>query len=117
MWRSMTRISAVFLFSSFFLASAASAQPQFYDFGVPGVSIGVENPYPYYYPGYGYPGYGYSGYAYPEYAYPGFAYSYPEQLYGYAWRDGHLSYYNRYGDGGRYVRPYGHADWHGDRDR
>ena len=114
MWRWMTRISAVFLFSSLFLASPASAQPYFYGFGVPGVSIGVENPY--YYPGYGYPGYGYSEYAYPEYGYPELAYSYPENVYGYAWRDGHLRYYNRYGDGGRYVPPYGPADSHGDRD-
>src|SRR5215467_3484891 len=113
MWRWMTRISAVSLFSSLVLASPASAQPRFYDFGVPGVSIGVENPY--YYPGYLYPGYAYPEYAYPDYAYqdyayPGFAYSYPQYMYGYAWRDGHLRYYNRYGDGGRYVRPYGHAD-------
>jgi hypothetical protein len=122
MWRWMMRVSAVFLFSSFFLASPASAHPQFYDFGVPGGSIGVEDPYYYSYPGYGYPSYGYPGYGYPGYGYPGygypnFAYSYPENMYGYAWRDGHLSYYNRYrGDGGQYVRPYGPADWRGGRD-
>ena len=115
MWRWMTRLSAVFLFSTLFLASTASAQPQFYDFGVPGVSIGAETPY--YYPGYVYPGYAYPGYVDQDYAYPGFAYSYPEYVYGYAWRDGHLRYYNRYGDGGRYVRPSGPVDWHGDRDR
>src|SRR5262245_43880132 len=115
MWRWTTRISAVFLFSSLFLTSPASAQPRGYDFGVPGVSIDLESPY--YYPGYAYPGYVYPGYVYSEsaypayaysgyadsgYAYPRFAYSYPAHVYGYAWRDGHLRYYNRYqGNGGR----------------
>src|SRR5215831_19697695 len=80
MWRWMTRISAVFLFSTLFLTSPASAHPRFYVFGVPGLSIGVGNPY--YYPGYVYP-----GYAYP---YPGYVYGYPGYVYpsyGYAWHD------------------------------
>jgi len=52
MWRWIIRISGVFLFSSLFLTSPASADPHFFlNFGVPGVSIGFGHPH-YYYPGY-----------------------------------------------------------------
>jgi len=118
MWRWMMRTSAVFLFSTLCLTSPASAHPKFYvNFGVPGIAVGVGNPY--YYPGYVYPGYAYAypGYAYP---YPGYVYGYPRYAYpsyGYAWQGGYRGYYGHryYGGGGRYVRPYGHAGWHGDR--
>ena len=107
MWKWILRISGVFLVSTFFLTSPASADPHFY-FGFPGVSIGFGHPH-YYYPGYYYP-----GYAYP---YPGYVYGYPG--YGYGWHDGHRVFYgHRYYGGGRYVRHYnGHAvsrggHWH-----
>ena len=119
MWRWILRISGVFLFSTFFLTSTASADPHFY-FGFPGVAIGwghYHDYYPYYpayYPGYAYP---YPGYVY---GYPGYAYyGYPR--YGYV--GGYRGYYGRgyygrgyyghryYGGGGRYVR-YGNG-WRG----
>lgn len=109
MWRWILRTSGVFLFSTLFLTSPASAHPHFYvNFGVPGVSIGVG---PGYYPGYVYPGYPGFGYGYPGYVYgyPPYGYSrywYPR--YGYAWHDGH----RYYRDGGRYVRHDGHVSGH-----
>ena len=55
MWRWMLRTSGVFLFSSLFLTSPASADTHLYiHFGAPAV-----------YPGYVYPGYVYPGYVYP----------------------------------------------------
>lgn len=119
MWRWMLRLSGVFLFSSFFLISPASADTHFYlSFGGPAV-----------YPGYGYSGYGYSGYGYPGFLYPGYVYprhvyAYPRYWhsgYGYsryvypryAWHDGYRGWYGHrnYWAGGRYVRPYGRAAW------
>ena len=59
MWKWMLRTSGVFLFSSLFLISPASADTHFYvHFGAPAV-----------YPGYVYPGYLYPGYVYPGYVY------------------------------------------------
>jgi hypothetical protein len=122
MWRWMWRISGVFLFSSLFLTSTASADPHFYiHVGVPAVYPGYAYPgyvypgyvYPgYVYPGYAYPGYVYPGYAYPRYVYPGYVYprySYPR----YVWRDGYPRLYGNgyYWGGGRYARPYGRAAW------
>jgi hypothetical protein len=119
MWRWMLRTSGIFVLSSLFLTSPASAHPQFYvQFGVPGVSIGYGPGYGYYpgyYPGYAYPGF-YPGYGY---SYPGYVYGYPRYGYGYPYAYapyryggyGHRYYYG----GGRYVRPYGRAGWYGSR--
>jgi hypothetical protein len=107
MWTSMLRTTGVFLFSSLFLTSPASADPHFYiQFGAPAVYPG------YVYPGYAYPGYAYPGYLYPGYVYPG--YGYPRYAYPrYVWRDGYSGWYGHgYNWGGRgYVRPYGRAAW------
>ena len=114
MWRWMLRTSGVFLFSSLFLTSPASADTRFYlNFGGPAV-----------YPGYVYPGYAFPGYVYPRYVYPRRVHAYPRYLYPgyaysryvyprYAWHDGYRGWngHRNYWAGGRYVRPYGRAVW------
>ena len=106
MWKWILRTSGVFLVSSLFLTSPASAHPHFYvQFGVPGVSFGYGPAYAY--PGYAYP---YPGYVY---GYPGYAYPWVYSGYGYRGWYGHRYYGGYHYYRGGHSVGHGHVGWHG----
>ena len=99
----MLRTTSIFLFSSLFLTSPASADPHFYvQFGAPTVYPGVRVT----------PDTGTRGYLYPGYVYPGYVCIRDTRTRdtsgdGYPRWSGHRYYWG----GGGYVRSYGRAAW------